>query len=64
VGFWTQGCIAVAVPNVAVQESVIVENTPDALAGEQVLEQILGHENSSGFEWLKLSRSFSGKPVG
>ncbi|CAK9866951.1 unnamed protein product [Sphagnum jensenii] len=31
----TKGCIAVAVPNVAVQESVIVENTPDALAGEQ-----------------------------
>jgi hypothetical protein len=35
VGLWTQRCIAVAVPNVAVQESVIVENTPDALAGEQ-----------------------------
>ncbi len=63
-GLWTQGCIAVAVPNVAVQESVIVENTPDALAGEQVPEHILGHENSSGFEWLKLSRSFFGKPVG
>lgn len=61
-GLWTQGCIAVAVPNVAIQESVIVENRPDALAGEQVLEHIL--ENSSGFEWLKLSRSFFGKPVG
>ncbi|CAM6015441.1 unnamed protein product [Sphagnum balticum] len=31
----SKGCIAVAVPNVAIQESVIVENTPDALAGEQ-----------------------------